>query len=101
MISRSQPLDGEQFAACQITFLQDLFGYREYLRGRARETPTIDAFLPVFVTLLETMEINAPEEAQNCAHQLTRIIQILFPVKQARGSLLSDTLEDPGQTAAE
>ncbi|WP_224101017.1 hypothetical protein [Paraburkholderia caribensis] len=93
-ISSSPRIDGEKFAACQIQFLQDVFGYREYLRIAARETPTTDAFLPVFVALLEAMETNDSAEARNCASQLGRIIQIIFPACHTNRYAVTDAQTD-------
>ena len=75
----SDALDGEQFAARQVEFIKDLFGYVAYLRERSRATPVADAFLATFVNLLEALELNAPGEAQACAVQLQQIIPVIFP----------------------
>ena len=74
----SEPIDENQFAARQIEFVRHLFGYRAYLREQTRATPTSDAFLPVLVMLLETLELNSPVEARQCVAQLTQIMPVIF-----------------------
>lgn len=75
----SVPIDEDQFAARQIDFVRHLFGYCAYLREHDRTTPVSDAFLPVFVMLLEVLELNSPLEARQCAVQLSQIIAVTFP----------------------
>lgn len=78
-IVASGSIDDDQFAARQIEFVRHLFGYCTYLREHARATPVSDAFLAVFVMLLEVLELNAPIEARQCAKQLAQIMQVTFP----------------------
>ncbi len=75
----SEPMDDDQFSARRIEFIRHLFGYSAYLREHARATPVSDAFLPVFVMLLEVLELNAPIEARQCVAQLTQVIRVTFP----------------------
>ncbi|MFM0610221.1 hypothetical protein PQR05_37610 [Paraburkholderia sediminicola] len=75
----SEPIDGDQFSARQIELVRHLFGYCAYLREHARTTPMSDAFLPVFVLLLEVLELNAPLEARQCVAQLSQVIRVTFP----------------------
>ncbi|WP_179894836.1 MULTISPECIES: hypothetical protein [Burkholderia] len=67
----------DEFAAHQIEFIQRVFGYSAYLREHARETPVSDSFLIAFVSLLEAIDANAPEDARRCARQLQRILRML------------------------
>ncbi|CAE6734387.1 hypothetical protein R69927_02271 [Paraburkholderia domus] len=78
-IVASGSIDDDQFAARQVEFVRHLFGYCTYLHEHARTTPVSDAFLAVFVMLLEVLELNAPIEARQCATQLARIMQVTFP----------------------
>ncbi|MBB3262041.1 hypothetical protein F4827_006917 [Paraburkholderia bannensis] len=73
------PLEDDEFAAHQIEFIRRVFGHCAYLREQGRETAVGDAFLSVFVNLIEAMDANAPEEAQRCAIQLLGILRIVFP----------------------
>jgi len=75
----SEPIDDDQFSARQIEFIRHLFGYCAYLREHARATPVSDAFLPVFVMLLEVLELNSPVEARQCVAQLTQVMRVTFP----------------------
>lgn len=75
----SESIDSAQFAARQVEFIRHLFGHTAYLREHARATPVSDAFLPVFVTLLEVLQLNAPDESRQCAAQLIQIMKVNFP----------------------
>jgi hypothetical protein len=75
----SGSIDDDQFAAHQVEFVRQLFGYCTYLREHARTTPVSDAFLAVFVMLLEVLELNAPIETRQCITELGRIMQVTFP----------------------
>lgn len=79
LIVASDSIDENQFAAHQVEFVRHLFGYCTYLREHARTTPMSDAFLAMFVMLLEVLELNAPIEARQCATHLVRIMQVTFP----------------------
>ncbi|MGF6768060.1 hypothetical protein P3T18_000530 [Paraburkholderia sp. GAS199] len=79
LIVPSEPLDDSQFAAHELEFVRKLFGYSEFLRKCARETPVSDAFLPVLVMLLEVIDLNAPHEARRCVSQLKQILEVTFP----------------------
>jgi hypothetical protein len=74
-----QPLDDDEFSAHQVEFIQHVFGYCAFLRARSRDTPVSDAFLAVFVNLIEVLNTNAPDDARRCAAQLQEILGIVFP----------------------
>lgn len=75
----SAPLDDDQFAAHQVEFIKHVFGYCAYLRAHYRETPVSDAFLAVFVNLVEVMDANAPDDARRCVAQLLEVFRVVFP----------------------
>jgi hypothetical protein len=75
----SEAHDDEQFAAHEVEFVRHLFGRCAYLREHSRPTPVSDAFLSVFVDLIDILEANAPSEARQCATQLRQVIQVVFP----------------------
>jgi hypothetical protein len=83
----TEPLHDDQFAACEREFVRHLFGYSEYLRQRACETPVSDAFLSVFVMLLEVLNLNAPPEARRCVSQLKQILQVTLKLTRKNGRL--------------
>ncbi|WP_157977907.1 hypothetical protein [Paraburkholderia kururiensis] len=78
-------LDDEQFASCQVAFLQAVFGHADYLRSRARPTPVADAFLSAMVNLLEGIALNDTSESTVCREQLVRIIAALSAQTASRG----------------
>lgn len=71
--------DDEHFAAHQAEFFRHLFGRCAYLRAQSRETPSADAFLSVFVSLMDLLIANAPSEAAHCMEQLHRVLALTFP----------------------
>jgi hypothetical protein len=71
------PLDTDEFAARQVAFIEQAFGHCAYLSGRGRDMPISDAFLSVFVNLLETLQANAPVAARHCAAQLQGLLSIV------------------------
>lgn len=90
----SDPIDDDQFAARQVEFVRHVFGYCALLRESGRKTPTADAFLSVFVMLLEVIELNAPVEARQCAEQLVKIVQVVFPDLQVKATEIPDSTPD-------
>lgn len=75
----SEQIDDDEIASRQLEFVRYLFGYAAYLRKGSRQTPVSDAFLQIFVTLLDILELNAPLEARHCANQLKQILDVTFP----------------------
>jgi hypothetical protein len=75
----SEAHDDEQFAAHEVEFVRHLFGRCAYLREHSRTTPVSDAFLSVFVNLIDILEANAPSEARKCVTQLRQVIKVVFP----------------------
>jgi len=71
--------DDEHFAAHQAEFFRHLFGRCAYLRAQSRETPSADAFLSVFVNLIDLLIANAPAEAAHCMEQLHQVLALTFP----------------------
>jgi hypothetical protein len=79
LIVLPESLDDDKFSAHQIEFVERIFGYCAFLGTAGRETPVSDAFLAVFVNLLDVMEANAPEDARRCVNQLRGILKAVFP----------------------
>lgn len=71
--------DDEQFAAHQVEFFRHLFARCAYLRAQSRETPSADAFLSAFVSLIDLLVANAPKEAEHCLEQLQQVLALTFP----------------------
>jgi hypothetical protein len=72
-------INDDEFAAHQTEFIRHIFGYCEYLKEHARESPVSDAFLAVFVNLFEALHANAPDDARRCTTQLLTILRALVP----------------------
>jgi len=74
----STALDDDEFKTHKIKFIQATFGYAAFLQARGRQSALSDAFLAVFVGLLEVLEANAPGEAQQCRSQLQLLLEQVF-----------------------
>lgn len=78
-VTAEGPQNDEQFARHQLEFIRQLFGRSEYLRMHGGTTHVSDAFLSMFITLLDVLIANAPSEAQQCATQLRRVLDVVLP----------------------
>ena len=83
-VAAAAPQDDQQFAACQIEFIQHLFGRSQFLQAHARITPLSDTFLSAFVTLIDVLVANDPAEAEHCVMQLRQILDATFPASSNR-----------------
>jgi len=74
----STALDDDEFKTHKVQFIQAVFGYGAFLQARGRQSPLSDAFLAVFVGLLEVLELNAPGEAEQCRSHLQLLLERVF-----------------------
>lgn len=74
----STSLNDDEFQHHKIEFIRAIFGYASFLQLSGRKTSLSDAFLMVFVGMLEVLEANAPEEAAGCRVQLQLLLEQVF-----------------------
>ncbi|WP_236862297.1 MULTISPECIES: hypothetical protein [Burkholderia] len=82
--------DDETFAAKQVEFIRALYGHALYLRTCGREVAVGDAFLAGIVNVLEALELNSPDEAQQCLSRLKQIIDVVFSRRPTDGMEVSE-----------
>jgi len=80
----AEALSDPDYARVQVELIKAV-----YARAAKLETehplPDVIAFLEVFVNLIDAMEVNGPEQAQACMHELKKILSVLCPAVIDRG----------------
>lgn len=78
-------LSDHDYARVQVELVKAVYARAAKL-DTEHPLPEVVAFLEVFVNLIDAMEVNGPEQAQACMHELKKILNAVYPAVIDRGA---------------
>jgi hypothetical protein len=74
----SKSLSDQEYARLQVELVKATYARAAQL-GNEHLTPEVATFLEVFINLIDTMELNGPDDAHACMTELKKILNAVYP----------------------